>query len=100
MKDLFKNFKYGFSEEEINKSVKNIILSSEKLYSKDNLKKAFSFIDLTFLNCTDNLSMIAEIVNQVNGFKQEFQDMPNVAAICVYPNYVESFAKGMNDKSI
>jgi deoxyribose-phosphate aldolase len=51
-------------------------------------KLAFSCIDLTTLNSTDTQTKVAEFTSKVNSFKADYPDMPNVAAICVYPNMV------------
>jgi deoxyribose-phosphate aldolase len=54
--------------------------------SPEMLKMAFSCIDLTTLNSTDTASSVAAFTGRVNYFESEFPWMPNVAAICVYPN--------------
>lgn len=53
-----------------------------------NKKLAFSCIDLTTLNSTDTQTKVAEFTSKVNNFNNDYPDMPNVAAICVYPNMV------------
>ncbi len=100
MKDLFKDFKHQITKEEVDNAIAKITEESKSLYNVENLKLVFSLIDLTFLNCTDNNRGIQNIVNQVNKFKESYPEMPNVAAICVYPNYVEAIHKGVNDKNI
>ncbi|WP_243349617.1 deoxyribose-phosphate aldolase [Parabacteroides sp. FAFU027] len=50
-------------------------------------KKLFSCIDLTSLNNTDNTQQIINFVEKVNRFDQEFPQLDNVAAVCVYPNF-------------
>lgn len=52
------------------------------------LKYLFSCIDLTTLNSTDSQQSVANFTERVNSFAHEHQDLPNVAAICVYPNFV------------
>lgn len=51
-------------------------------------RKCFACLDLTSLNVTDNKSNISKMVDQVNTFRLNFDGMPNVAAICVYPALV------------
>lgn len=63
---------------------------NEKWYTIDVLKKIFSLIDLTSLNATDTEIKIKGMTEKVNKFSQTFTDMPNVAAICVYPSLVET----------
>lgn len=54
----------------------------------DTLKFLFSCIDLTTLNTTDNTSSVTEFVNKVNNFEKSYSEIPNVAAICIYPSLV------------
>lgn len=53
------------------------------------LKKCFSFIDLTSLNTQDTDSKIGDMIDKVNRFSTEFPDFPQVAAVCVYPNFAK-----------
>ena len=50
-------------------------------------KKCFNAIDLTSLNTTDTEQSIATMVEKVNKFEEEYPELPNVAAICTYPNF-------------
>ena len=47
-----------------------------------------NLIDLTSLNTTDNRSHIIHFTGKVNSFSGRFSNIPNVAAICVFPNFV------------
>ena len=68
--------------------VKSII---EKHFDENNnvevYKKCFNSIDLTSLNSTDTEQSIAAMVEKVNKFEEEYPQLPNVAAICTYPNF-------------
>lgn len=46
-------------------------------------------IDLTTLRSTDTPSGVANFVERVNSFESDYPDLPNVAAICVYPNFAQ-----------
>lgn len=50
-------------------------------------KQCFNSIDLTTLNSTDTVSSVTKFVGRVNDFETEYPELPNVAAICVYPNF-------------
>ena len=43
----------------------------------------------TTLNTTDSDESVMRFTQNVNRFDEEFPDMKNVAAICVYPNFAE-----------
>lgn len=51
---------------------------------------AFSCIDLTTLNATDTRSHVRAFTARVNDFGNDYPSLPNVAAICVYPNMVQT----------
>ena len=52
-------------------------------------KFLYHCIDLTTLKCTDDERSVMELVQQVNDFVDQYPDLENVAAICVYPNLAE-----------
>lgn len=76
------------SETEIKKGLKRVAV--DDLYTPDKrlLMSILNLIDLTSLNTTDNKSIIIHLTGKVNSFSGRFSHIPNVAAICVYPNFV------------
>jgi deoxyribose-phosphate aldolase len=87
-------------QQQIEDSIQQIILKNGKIISLDNLKRIFSLIDLTSLNTGDNERRIIEICNKINSFKEHFKEMPNVAAFCVYPNFVATISNHLKDKAV
>lgn len=55
----------------------------------DLLKFLFSCIEHTSLNSTDSPVSISKFTDRVNEFENEHGDLPNVAAVCVYPNFAQ-----------
>lgn len=55
--------------------------------TKDVYKLLFNTIDLTTLKSTDSPSSVARFTERVNAFEEEYPELPNVAGICVYPNF-------------
>ncbi len=53
----------------------------------DVYKQCFNAIDLTALNSTDTVESITKMVERVNAFESAYPELPNVAAICTYPNF-------------
>jgi deoxyribose-phosphate aldolase len=87
--DLFKQYNCNFNDITVQEEVAKIIL--ENFTNNDNKEvyhKCLSLIDLTSLNSTDTEAEIVAMVNKVNEFKTRFPQLPNVAAICVYPALV------------
>ena len=50
-------------------------------------KFMFNCIDLTTLSSTDSEKSVAEFVQKVNDFEENYPQYNNVAAICVYSNF-------------
>lgn len=81
--------KVNVTDDQVKAAVDKIL--SEHLaenMNKEVFKKVFNSIDLTTLNATDSQQSVARFTERVNAFDNEYPDLPNVAAICVYPNFV------------
>lgn len=78
------------TDNEVKENVNRIL--SEK-FEENNTKKIYkniyACIDLTTLNTTDTKESVWQFVEQVNQFDGTTPEMDNVAAICVYPNFVQ-----------
>ncbi len=61
----------------------------EKNNTPEVLKFSLGCIDLTTLNPTDNEARVSEFTRRVNAFEETYPALPNVASICVYPNFAE-----------
>lgn len=74
-------------DEEVKAKVAEII---EKKVSENNTEEVkkllFHCIDLTTLNTTDTEEHVMKFTEKVNQFPDEFPELKNVAAICVFPN--------------
>lgn len=80
-------YKTNVSDEEIKSSVNKIL--SEKVTENNTLdvkKFLFNCIDLTTLKTTDSVESVMKFTERVNDFAEKYVELPNVAAICVYPN--------------
>ena len=61
----------------------------EENKNQDVYKFLFNSIDLTTLNSTDSSQSVAKLVERVNAFDEEYGELKNVAAICVYPCFAQ-----------
>ncbi len=61
---------------------------------------AFSCIDLTTLNATDTRNYVRIFTSRVNDFGNDYPSLPNVAAVCVYPNMVQSVKETLNQDKV
>lgn len=80
-------YKTNISDDEVKSAVNKIL--SEKVAENNILdvkKFLFNCIDLTTLKTTDSVESVMKFTERVNDFAEKYVDLPNVAAICVYPN--------------
>lgn len=68
--------------------------------SKKMLEKALSCIDLTTLNSTDTIPSVKAFTEKVNQFPASYSGIKNVAAICVYPNMVQTVKETLKAKGV
>lgn len=97
---ILENYTRKFTEKEVSDYVNKTLETSKSIKNDDNLKFAFNCIDLTSLNSNDTYKKIEQMTLKVNQFKSHFSDMPNVAAICVYPNFVQTVRKNLTVQEI
>jgi deoxyribose-phosphate aldolase len=88
------------SETEIKKGLKTAASSTMESPDKHLLMTILNSIDLTSLNTTDNKSQILRLTGKVNSFSGRFSNIPNVAAICVYPNFVPVVKEKLTVKNV
>lgn len=90
MKHIFESYNTEVNDDNIDKKVREITKNITSFYNVNVLKKIFSCIDLTTLSTDDTEAKGEKFAENVNNFQEHFPDMPNVAAICVYPTLVDS----------
>jgi len=88
--EAFSAFAPALSIEELDKRIEDILAKS---FTKNNTREVKKFlhstIDLTTLSGADTEEKVAKLVASVNDFEGT-EDVPSVAAICVYPNFVKT----------
>jgi len=95
-----KLLKLNLSSEEIHQGIIKASLPVEGVKRDEVLKALFSFIDLTSLNTTDYTDQIKKFAENASGFRKSFPEMKNVAAICVFPNFVQPARQGLKKSGI
>jgi deoxyribose-phosphate aldolase len=88
------------SESEIRKELKKAASLGPAEPDKHLLMSILNMIDFTSLNTTDNKSNIINFTGRVNSFQSRFTNIPNVAAICVYPNFVAVVKEKLSAKNV
>jgi deoxyribose-phosphate aldolase len=88
------------SETEIKKGLKQISSESSATPDKHLLMSILNMIDLTSLNTTDNKSHIIHLTGKINSFSGRYSNIPNIAAICVFPNFVPVVKEKLTVKNV
>jgi deoxyribose-phosphate aldolase len=92
-----KLIKSGITADKIRPGINESTVSYAGEERAEVLRTIFSFIDLTSLNITDNPRIIKDFTEKVSSFGLHFPGMKNVAAVCVFPNFVQPAITGLND---
>ncbi len=91
-----KEHTFAFTNEQVSEKVNKLL--SEK-FAENNTqevyKKLYSCIDLTTLNTTDTKEDVWKFTERVNAFEGTNPEVGNVAAICVYPNFVATVKEAL-----
>ena len=93
--EMLSRFNLHLNDWEISRKVNEMIESktAENAYPEI-YKTLYACIDLTSLNTEDSKESIWQLVKQVNDFEGA-SDVDNVAAICIYPNFVETVKEAL-----
>lgn len=99
--EAFAKFDPAGTEEIVEKHVASILDKHEKEnFTPDVLKQIHGFIDLTSLTSIDTKESIWKLVDRVNDFEGTRPDVPNVAAICTYPLFVETVKQALTAQEV
>lgn len=97
----FHNFPSAGTAEEVSKAVKKLLNKHEKEnFTAEVLKQIHGFIDLTSLTSIDTKESIWKLVDRVNDFEGIRPDVPNVAAICTYPLFIETVKQALTAQEV
>ena len=85
-----KKYETNLDDEKVKKEVEELLNAHLGENNTLDVKKfIFNCIDLTTLKETDNDEFVMRFTQKVNQFDEEFPELNNVAAICVYPCFAE-----------
>jgi deoxyribose-phosphate aldolase len=93
--EALKLFDSDLQEEDIRRKTEKILDKCGENNTPEVLQLLYSCIDLTSLNTEDNKESIWRFTETVNDFDGSNPDIPNVAAICVYPNFVSTVKEAL-----
>ena len=88
--EMLKGYNTDLHDDEVAQMTDKILYEGLRENSCEEVYRfLFGCIDLTSLNPTDNQEQIAAFTRQVNELDNQNPELNHVAAICVYPNFVE-----------
>ena len=88
------------SDAEIKKGLVKVNAAAKESPDKRLLMNILNLIDLTSLSTTDNRTDILRFTGKVNSFSGRFSNIPNVAAICVFPNFIAVVKEKLSARSV
>ena len=95
-RDVLSKFNMNLNDEIISSKVSDLI---GKKFDENNTQQVWNFlyscIDLTSLNTDDYVDKIWKFTTNVNDFEGSRPDVNNVAAICVFPNFVSTVKEAL-----
>ncbi len=97
----FAHFEAPLSDDKVTIRVTELIDKQYlKNFTPDVLKCIHGCIDLTSLTSMDTKESIWKLVDKVNDYEGSRPDVPNVAAICVYPLFVETVKQALTAQDV
>ena len=84
-------------EDRVNRITKRSIKKKAKL---EGLKMALNMVDLTTLEGMDTTNKVTQMCYKAQHLHDEFPNLPTVAAVCVYPNFVKIAVDALNGSGI
>ena len=95
---LFAEYPWTLSDEAVKAAAADILA---KHFDENNnvevWKQCLHSIDLTTLNGEDTTEKVEKMAQAVNEFEDHFPEIPNVAAMCVYPALVQTAADTLTE---
>ena len=92
---------YSYTSEEIQERIQSILIKGKQgLDEQKAYRQILSFIDLTTLEGADTNEKAANLAKQACNYANAEKNIPNVAAVCVYPTLVKVVKENLTDKNI
>ncbi|MDH6311413.1 deoxyribose-phosphate aldolase [Parabacteroides sp. PFB2-10] len=99
--EAFDRFEPTQPDAKITEIVANILEKNfEKNFTPEVLKRIHGCIDLTSLTSVDTRESIWAMVDQVNDFEGTNPEIPNIAAICTYPLFVDTVKQALTAQKV
>lgn len=97
MKNILEKYNYAFDSEYIGKFLSNIEHNMEHWSITNIYMECLSFLDLTSTHTTDTCEKMLELAQKLEHYTIKYPDYPLPAALSVYPIFVNTIKKGMEN---
>lgn len=99
--DALNKYNTTLDDATVNSAVKELLSKNSAKYNTPEVKKfLLNCIDLTTLQTTDNPESVMKFTENVNRFEEEYAELGNVAAICVYPNFAKVVSQTLEVENV
>ncbi|MEG1748602.1 MAG: deoxyribose-phosphate aldolase [Tannerellaceae bacterium] len=99
--EAFKRFEAPQADEKITETVNALLIAHyEENFTPEVLKTIHGCIDLTTLTSLDSKEIVWQLVDKVNDYEGARPDVPNVAAICTYPLFVDTVKQALTAQDV
>jgi deoxyribose-phosphate aldolase len=100
MINIDEKYTLAVNKEAIAAKLASIANRATELKDKEVFRRIFSLIDMTTLDVSDTNEKVLSIITKVNKIPTKFSELPNVAAICVYPSFVPLVRNNLTVKNV
>ena len=94
-KEALSKFNLNIEDEDVSRKAAAIVAKAKENHTPGVLRFLYSCIDLTSLGTEDSKESIWKWIETVNDFDGSHADIQNVAAVCVFPNFVETVREAL-----
>ena len=95
---LFAEYPWTMTDEAVKAAAADILATHfDENNNVEVWKQCLHSIDLTTLNGEDTTEKVEKMAQAVNEFEEHFPEIPNVAAMCVYPALVQTAADTLTE---
>ena len=88
------------SETEVRRGLPKLLTTVPQIPGKHLLMDLLNCIDLTTLNPSDTKTKVLQLTGKVNSFQGRYTNIPNVAGICVFPNFAPVVKEKLTAKNV
>jgi deoxyribose-phosphate aldolase len=93
--EVLSKFDFNLQDDDVTAKISTLLNKVSDHCEVDVLRLLYSCLDLTTLNTEDSKNSVWEFVEKVNELEDVHPEMNNVAAVCVYPNFVETVKEAL-----